>query len=168
MSSVPQGCSVTGQGPEYPLQPPLKGQGTILTELKVKLETTHWPPRSVLSSGSPTLSSQLNPRLLQMSVLQLCLHPSLSSFTFLALRFKNFYWRVVDLQCCSFEVQSIVNPSSIHMCPLLFRFLSPQAITSTEQSPQCFMVGPCLSSILYTEVHMCSCCILKIEQLLAL
>lgn len=88
----------------------LKGQETILTELEVKLETTHPSPDCSVFQVLSTLPSRLNSQLLQISDLQLLLRPSLSSFTFLALLFKTFYWRVVDLQCCSFQVSSTVNP----------------------------------------------------------
>ena len=70
--------------------------------------------------------------------------------------FFNFYWSIVDLQCCfSSGVQQSESVIHIHISTL-FQILFPyRSLQSIGQSSLCYTAGPCWLSIL--NIAVCTC-----------
>ena len=66
----------------------------------------------------------------------------------------NFYWSIVDLQCCISFRYTTKNPF-IHISTV-FQILFPyRPLQSIEQNFLCYTVGPCQLSVLYIVVCIC-------------
>ena len=69
--------------------------------------------------------------------------------------FKNFYWCILDLQCC---VSLLEQSKSVMQIYIFFSgSFSQRLLQNIEQSSLCYMVSPYQVSVLYIVVCICWC-----------